>query len=131
MTYQLYAARKEHVLQQVPAIARPSISTYFLWLANLNPGDVLDGIEQGKTIEQAYKNAPFALRMAVATARGILKYKPFQQKLLEIATPENSLMTLKYENPKTYEVIERYGDRGQTYMKTWIQGALRLLGVAI
>jgi hypothetical protein len=130
MTYKLYEARKENSLQQAPLMARSYINTYFMWLKSLQPIDVVDAIEQGKTIEQAYKELGInPLRMGIAAARGFLKIsKTSQAKLREIATVDLTLMTLKYENPGTYDVIQRYGERGTAYIKQWIQGALKILG---
>jgi predicted RNase H-like HicB family nuclease len=130
MTYQFYAARKEFELKKAPAIARQGINLYFEWLKNIKPTDVVDAIEQGKTVEQARKEASIAMRLGIASARGILKSsKDLQIKLKEIATIDLALMTLKYENPRTYQVIESYGEHGIIYLKTWIQDALKLLGV--
>jgi hypothetical protein len=130
MTYKLYEARKEHSIQQAPLMARTYLNTYFEWLKNIKPVDVVDAIEQGKTIEQAYKELGISpLRLGIAAARGFLKVsKSSQIKLREIATIDNTMQTLKYENPETYEVIQRYGDRGCTYVQQWIQGALKILG---
>jgi hypothetical protein len=130
MTYKLYEARKEHLLQQAPIMARSYINTYFMWLKSIQPVDVVDAIEQGTTIEQAYHNLGInPLRMGIAAARGFLKVsKSSQAKLREIATVDLTLTTLKYENPGTYDVIQRYGERGQTYIRLWIQGALKILG---
>ena len=131
MTYKLYEARKENLLSQAPMMARQYLNTYFMWLKSLQPIDVVDAIEQGKTIDQAYKELGInPLRLGIAAARGFLKFsKPSQAKLREIATVDLTLKTLKYENPATYDVIERYGDRGTAYVKQWIQGALKILGV--
>jgi hypothetical protein len=131
MTYQLYDAIKQNKLQQVPAIGRSYVNTYFEWLKKLEPTEVVDAIEQNKTVEQAYKELGISpLRMAIAAARGFLKVsKTYQQKLKETATPELALMTLKFENPTTYAVIQRYGERGNQYLKQWVNGALKILGV--
>jgi hypothetical protein len=130
MTYKLYEARKEHQLQKAPMMARSYINTYFMWLKSIQAVDVVDAIEQGTTIEKAYHDLGInPLRMGIAAARGFLKIsKTSQAKLREIATVELTLMTLKYENPSTYEVIQRYGERGQLYIRQWIQGALKILG---
>jgi len=130
MTYQFYAARKEYELKKIPAIARPCMNLYFEWLKNLKPTDVVDAIDQGKTVEQARRNASIALRMGIATARGVLKTsKNLQQQLKTVATSTNALMTLQYENPATYQLIESYGERGKTFLNTWIIDALKMLGV--
>lgn len=130
MTYQFYAARRDFELKKVPAVAKRCVSIYFEWLKNLKPTDVVDAIEQGKTIDQARREASIAMRLGIATARGILKSsKNLQQQLKQVATPDLALMTLQYENPATFKVIESYGERGATYLKTWIVDALKMLGV--
>jgi hypothetical protein len=55
--------------------------------------------------------------------------KNLQHKLKEIATPDMTLMTLKYENPQTYSVIQGYGERGIEFLATWVRDALKMLGV--
>jgi len=131
MSQKLYEARKEQALQKVPAIARNYVNTYFEWLKALQPTDVVDAIEQHKTVEDEYKKAPLTLRMSIALARGFLKAsKSMQQKLREIATVNLALATLEYENPQTYVVIQRYGDRGIEYLQEWTCGVLRVLGVS-
>ena len=130
MTYKFYAARKEQALQQVPAVARNSINLYFEWLKNLQPTDVVDAIERNVTVEEARRKAPIALRLGIATAKGILMVnKSLQLKLKDIATPDMNLMTLKYENPETYAVIQGYGERGTQFLAKWVKDALKMLGV--
>jgi hypothetical protein len=129
MTRQFYEARKEFELQKVPAIARPLINIYFEWLAHLKPSDVIDGIEQNLSVQDARKKASFPLRASIATAKAFLSTnKTYQAKLREIATPELAFMTLKYENPDTYQVIMSYGERGTTFLNTWIAGVIVMLG---
>ena len=130
MTRQFYEAKKNFEMKKVPAAARPFLNIYFEWLKNLKPTEVVDGIEQNLTVQDARKKASFALRASIATARGFLKTsKNLQEKLREIATPELALMTLKFENPETYEVLQSYGERGKEFLKTWIAGVLMMLGV--
>jgi hypothetical protein len=40
-----------------------------------------------------------------------------------------TLMTLKFENPETYEVIQQYGERGIGFLCKWVKDALKMLGV--
>ena len=130
MTYKFYAARKEQAMQQVPAVARSSVNLYFEWLKNLQPTEVVDAIERNTTVEEARRKASIATRLGVATAKGILMVnKNLQHKLKEIATPDMTLMTLKYENPQTYSVIQGYGERGIEFLATWVRDALKMLGV--
>jgi len=130
MTYKFYAARKEQALQQVPTVARSSVNLYFEWLKNLKPLEVVDGIERNVTIEEARKKASIATRLGVATAKGVLMVnKNLQKKLKELATPDMTLMTLQYENPETYAVIQSYGERGTAFLDQWVCDALKMLGV--
>ena len=130
MTYKFYAARKEQAMQQVPAVARSSVNLYFEWLKNLKPLEVVDAIEREVTVEEARRKASIATRLGVATAKGVLMVnKSLQQKLKELATPDMTLMTLKYENPETYEVIQGYGERGTQFLIKWVKDALKMLGV--
>jgi hypothetical protein len=130
MTYKFYAARKDHAMQQVPAVARSSVNLYFEWLKNLKPLEVVDAVERNITIEEARRKASLATRLGVATAKGVLRVnKSLQQKLKDVATPDLTLMTLKYENPQTYDVIQGYGERGTEFLKQWVKDALKMLGV--
>jgi hypothetical protein len=130
MTYKFYAARKEQAMQQVPAVARSSVNLYFEWLKNLEPLEVVDAIERQVTVEEARRKASIATRLGVATAKGVLMVnKQLQVKLKEFATPDMTLMTLKYENPETYEVIQGYGERGVQFLIKWVKDALKMLGV--
>ena len=117
-------------MQQVPAVARSSVNLYFEWLKNLKPLEVVDAIEREVTVEEARRKASIATRLGVATAKGVLMVnKSLQQKLKELATPDMTLMTLKYENPETYEVIQGYGERGTQFLIKWVKDALKMLGV--
>jgi putative intracellular protease/amidase len=130
MTYKFYAARKEYAMQQVPAVARSSVNLYFEWLKNLQPLEVVDAVERNVTVAEARSKASLATRLGVATAKGVLMVnKSLQQKLKDVATPDLTLMTLKYENPQTYDVIMGYGERGAEFLKQWVQDALKMLGV--
>jgi len=131
MTPKLYEALKQQRLQQVNPIARSHVATYFEWLKSLKPGEVIDAIEQGTTPEQAYKALGISpLRLGIAAARGFLKVaKKYQDQLRQVATLDLALLTLRFENPPTYALIMQYGDRGTQFLKTWIKGSLKLLGV--
>jgi len=40
-----------------------------------------------------------------------------------------ALLTLRFENPPTYDIIQKYGDKGTQFLNTWINGSLAILGV--
>jgi hypothetical protein len=131
MTPKLYEALKQQRLQQVNPIARSHINTYFEWLKTIKPEEVVDAIEQGTTPEQAYKALGLSpLRLGIAAARGFLKVaKKYQNQLRQVATLNLALLTLRFENPSTYAIIQRYGNRGTQFLNTWIKGSLGILGV--
>ena len=131
MTPKLYNALKEAQLRQLSPIVRSHIGTYFEWIKSIKPEEVVDGIYKGTTPQQAYKNLGInPLRFGIAAARGFLKIAPkYQNQLKEVATLETALLTLKFENPATYKILESYGERGQQFLETWVHGSLEILGV--
>jgi len=131
MTPKLYNELKEHRLGSITPVVRVHIKTYFEWLKSIRPEEVVDAIDKNISPQQAYKNLglnPF--RFGIAAARGFLKAAPkYKQQLKEIATLDLALTTLKYENPNTYAIIQKYGKRGEAFLESWIKGALEILGV--
>lgn len=131
MTPKLYETLKQQRLKNVSPIVRTHIGTYFDWLKSIRPEDVVDAIDKGTTPEQAYKTLGLnPMRFGIAAARGFLKVaKKYQDQLRQIATLDMALLTLRFENPRTYAIITRYGDRGTQFLNTWIKGSLQILGV--
>lgn len=131
MTPKLYATLKEQKLRALSPVVRSHVNTYLEWLKSIKPEEVVDAIEKGTTPQQAYKNLGLnPLRFGIAAARGFLKVAPkWQNALKEAAAVDNALLTLKYENPATFKILQQYGDRGINFLKTWIDGSLEVLGV--
>jgi len=131
MTPKLYEHLKQQRLQQVNPIARSHVNTYFEWLKSIKPEEVVDAIEKGTTPEQAYKALGISpIRLGIAAARGFLKVaKKYQDQLREIANMDLALLTLRFENPRTYTIVKQYGPRGTQFLNTWIKGSLAILGV--
>ena len=131
MTSKLYEALKQQRLEHINPIVRSHISTYFDWLKSIQPGDVIDAINRGTTPEQAYKAMGLnPMRFGIAAARGFLKVaKGYQKQLREVASLDMALLTLRFENPPTYDIIQKYGDKGTQFLNTWINGSLAILGV--
>ncbi len=129
MTPKLYNALKQALLAKQNPLVRSHVNTYFEWLKTIKPEEVVDAIEMGVTPQQAYQNlGANPLRLGIAAARGFLKAMPkYQQQIREIATPELAMLTLKYENPQAYHVIQKYGKRGEQFVKDWVNGALEIL----
>lgn len=130
MTPKLYLATKEQYLKQLNPLARTHISTYFDWLKSIRPDDVVDAIEQNKSAQQAYRQlGANPLRVGIAIVRAFLKTHPqYAKELQKIANLDLALTTLKFENPHTYAIIKRYGERGTQFVQNWIQEALEILG---
>jgi len=53
----------------------------------------------------------------------------YRAQLKEVATPKLARLTLKFENPTTYAVIQKYGKKGTPFVEQWVNGALEILGV--
>lgn len=131
MTPKLYNSLKQALLSRQNPLVRSHVNTYFEWLKSIKPEEVVDAIEMGVTAQQAYQNlGANPIRLGIAAARGFLKAVPkYRMQLKEIVTPDLALLTLKFENPATYHVIQKYGKRGEQFINNWIQGAMEILGI--
>jgi hypothetical protein len=131
MTPKLYNALKQNLLAKQNPLVRSHINTFFEWVKSINPEDVVDAIEMGITPQQAYQNlGANPIRLGIAAARGFLKTMPkYKLQLQQIATPELAMLTLKFENPATYQIIQKYGKRGQQFLEEWLKGAQEILGI--
>jgi len=129
MTPQLYNAIKEAHLSKHPL--RSHIETYFEWLKTISPEEAVDYIEMGKTLKEAYDRAPYKWRLAIATARGILKSAPkYREQFKSIVNDlDLALTTLKFENPITYQIIQQYDERGREFVKQCQKEALIIFGI--
>jgi len=131
MTPKFYNALKTSLLSKQNTIIRGHVNTYFEWLKTIRPEEVVDAIEMGITLQQAYRQlGANPIRVGIAVARGFLKTMPkYRAQLKEIATLDLALLTLKFENPTTYAIVKKYGEKGTQFVEQWIQGALEILGV--
>lgn len=118
------------MLKRQNPLVRGHVNTYFEWLKSIKPEDIIVGIETGRTLKDAYKEAPYRWRLAVAMARGFLKAsQKYAEQFRQILRLDLALLTLKYENPEAYAVIERYGQKGINYLKQCLKDALEIFGV--
>jgi hypothetical protein len=131
MTPKFYNAMKTNLLARQNPLVRSHVNTYFEWLKTIKPEEVIDAIEMGTTPQQAYKQlGANPIRLGIAAARGFLKAMPkYRAQLKEVATPKLARLTLKFENPTTYAVIQKYGKKGAQFIDQWVNGALEILGV--
>jgi hypothetical protein len=130
MTPKFYNALKTNLLSRQNPLIRSHVNTYFEWLKTIRPEDVVDAIEMGITPQQAYRQlGANPIRLGIAAARGFLKTMPkYRMQLKEIASLDLALLTLKFENPNTYAIIQKYGKKGTEFVQNWIDGALEILG---
>jgi len=131
MTPKFYNAIKTYKLSKQNPLVRSYVNTYFEWLKTIKPEEVVDAITLGMTPQQAYRQlGANPVRLGIAAARGFLKAVPkYRAQLKEIATLDLAILTLKFENPSTYAIIQKYGKKGTQFMEEWINGALEILGV--
>lgn len=130
LTPQAYNYIKEELLKRQNPLVRSHVNTYFEWLKSLKPEDVIVSIETGETLKQAYEKAPYRWRLAVALARGFLKSsQKYAEQFRQIVDLDLALMTLKYENPAVYDIIQRYGEKGINYLKQCLEDTLEIFGV--
>lgn len=107
------------------------MNTYFEWLKNIQPEDVVDAITRNISAQQAYRElGANPMRLGIAAARGMLKAAPkYRERLNETMNPDLALLTLKFENPTTYQIIMQYGEKGKDFVAKWVEGAKEILGV--
>jgi len=131
MTPKFYNALKTSILSKQNPLVRSHINTYFEWLKTIKPEEVVDAITLGTTPQGAYRKlGANPVRLGIAAARGFLKAMPkYRAQLKEIVTLDLALLTLKFENPSTYAIIQKYGKKGTSFVEQWIKGALEILGV--
>lgn len=129
LTPQAYQKIKEKILagQKV----RTHIETYFEWLQTIEPMDVMNFIETGKSLKDAYQEAPTRWRLAIAIGRGVIKSVPKYRSQLEqlIKDANVTLTTLKFENPAVHQLIMRYGEQGTQFLKECQESALEIFGL--
>ena len=127
----LYEEMKRQTLKEIPPILRGYTEDYFEYLKNIKPEQLIDGIENQKTLKSYYNENPStALRLSIAMTRGLLKVlKSYREQLNKVLSPEIALLTLKYENPVCYEIIQRYGKKGKEYLEACIDDVKTLLNL--
>jgi hypothetical protein len=130
LTPKAYEAMKEAQLQHVSPVVRPHIETWLEWLQTVSPNDVMDAIEEGTSLLEAYDHAPYRWRLAVAAARGFLKtYPKYKKQFRDAINLELALTTLKFENPSVFSILEHYGQKGTDYLDQCIKDTFQIFGV--
>jgi len=122
ITPSLYQIIKEANLRRVPKLARPFVKQYFDWLAKLKPDEVFDWMEGKERLRDLYEKAPFPVKVAFAPARNIIKFsKSVKAGANEAINWEVAAMTLRFENPNAWAVIEAFGDEGIEKLKQGVE----------
>lgn len=128
ITPTLYEIIKEANLRRVPKLARPFVKQYFDWLAKLKPDEVFDWMEGKESLKDLYEKAPFPVKVAFVPARNIIKFsKSVKAGANEAINWEVAAMTLRFENPGAWAVIEAFGDEGIDKMKQGIEDVKEIL----
>lgn len=128
LTPEAYRARKEALIGKHPL--KPYIETYFEWLEVITPEEIIDSVENSTSLKDHYKSAPLKWRLAVATARGILKSSArYREQFKKIVTYDLALTTLKYENDAAYQTIVQYGEKGTAYLEQSLKDTMEIFGV--
>lgn len=130
ITSKIYSAIKDRELRKLTPLARTHIENYFEFIKALHPDDVIDSIEYGESLKQKYDKASMGIRINVAMARAVLKVSPqLQKRFKEVLSSQLVKYTLKFENPSVYEIIMRYGERGEKYLQGCLSDSLEIFGV--
>ncbi len=96
-------------------------------LARLDANDVIDAIEDDKTIYHVVKKNAM-LRVKLAGAKGALKYlNGYKEQVDKFLSYENVMYTLEYENPQVFNVVNHYGKQGALWMQDNIDDLKKLL----
>lgn len=130
MTRETYLTIKKNLIAKQHPIVRPHIQEYFRWLQSLDALDVYDAIEKGETVKDAYEKMKLnPIRISIAAARGLLKAsKNLRAKAESVMNVDLARLTLRFENPKVYEVIKQF-DPKEEYLQRNLQAAKEIFGV--
>lgn len=128
ITPKLYKIMKEASLHRVPKLARPFVKQYFDWLAKLTPDEVFDWMEGKESLKDLYEKAPFPVKVAFAPARNIIKFsKSIRAGAEQAINWEVAAMTLRFENPGSWAVIEAFGDEGIEKLRQGVEDLKEIL----
>lgn len=130
ITPELYKALKEENLRRVPRLARSMVKQYFDFLATLKPDEVLDWMEGTDRLKDLYEKAPFPIKVAMAPARGIIKAsRRIRQDADRAINWEVAALTLRFENPACWAVVEAFGEEGIDKLKQGCEDMKQILKI--
>ncbi len=128
ITKATYLADKMMQMQRVPKLARPIIKQYFDFLKELTPEQVMDWMEGTERLKDTYQRATFGERIAFAGARGLIKAsKRIKDGANKVICFKVAALTIRFENPECWEVIEAFGEDGIKKLKEGIEDIKEIL----
>jgi hypothetical protein len=128
ITKATYIADKIEQMSRVPKLARPFIRQYFDFLKTLTAEQVMDWMEGGERLKDLYQRSTFPERIAFAGARGLIKAsKRIRDGANKIICYEAAALTIRFENPEAWEVIEVFGEEGIKKLKQGIEDIKEIL----
>lgn len=127
LTKESYHELKRNYLAQLEPFLRHVIQKVITMLSRLDPNDVIDAIEDDKTVYHVVKKNAM-LRVELAGARGALKYlNGHKEKVDKFLDYDNVMYILEYENPQVFNVVTHYGKQGELWMQDNIDDLKKLL----
>lgn len=128
ITKATYIADKFIQMKRVPRIARPLIRQYFNFLKNLTPEQVMDWMEETERLKDIYRHSTFPERIAFAGARGLIRASPrIKDGANKVICYEVAALTIRFENPDAWEVIEAFGEDGTKKLRDGIEDIKEIL----
>lgn len=128
ITVESYIADKITQMHRAPKLARPIIRQYFDFLKELTPEQVMDWMEGSERLKDFYKRSTFPERIAFAGARGLIKAsKRIKDGANKVICFEVAALTIRFENPEAWEVIEAFGEDGIKKLKEGIEDIKEIL----
>jgi len=128
ITKDTYIADKIMQMQRAPKLARPIIRQYFDFLKELTPEQVMDWMEGSERLKDTYQRATFGERIVFAGARGLIRYsKRIKDGANRVICFEVAALTIRFENPEAWEVIEAFGEDGIKKLKEGIEDIKEIL----
>ena len=128
ITMETYIADKITMMKRVPKIVHPLIRQYFDFLRNLTPEQVMDWMEGNERLKDTYQKSTFPERIAFAGARGLIRAsKRIKDGANKVICYEAAALTIRFENPEAWGVIEAFGEEGTKKLKESIEDIKEIL----
>lgn len=129
ITRQYYEQVKEETIRKQHPVIRPYIESFIEYLRRLNPLDVYEAIERGRTIKDFFDEpGNYDLKITTATVRALLKASStLREKADRALNLKFAKMVLRFENPEVYNIIMEWG--GEDYLRRNIDDLKVILGV--